>query len=261
VATAVGAVGLACRPGAEARAQQSAAPERADGKPLSEVELLRKKVELLEYNLQLVLEKSAAQERELRALRAASAGPRKPGSSPTVPPPNDGAAPRPTPLAPAQPVPEGLPRATPPSPAALPPAPELPPAPNPAEPAVAPAPEVLPARPVPLTPTAPPPAAPDGRTAPAQVDDVIPPPVERVPSLEPQPTPPDREPRLAGPGLEAEKRRPMALEGAVREVEAALQACREAPDATARRRAAAALQQAAAQLEKHVQAGAEGQPR
>jgi RNA polymerase sigma factor (sigma-70 family) len=65
VVLALGAVGLACRFGGPLAAQ--AAPQA--GKPLTEVEALRKENELLKLNLQVVLEKVRAQEAELRSLK------------------------------------------------------------------------------------------------------------------------------------------------------------------------------------------------
>jgi RNA polymerase sigma factor (sigma-70 family) len=66
VVLALGAVGLACRFGGPLTAQ--AAPQ--GGKPLTEVEALRKENELLKLNLQVVLEKVRAQEAELKSLKA-----------------------------------------------------------------------------------------------------------------------------------------------------------------------------------------------
>jgi RNA polymerase sigma factor (sigma-70 family) len=67
VVLALAAGGVAYRT-ADAQAVQP--PRRAEGKPQSEVEALRKEVELLRLNLLLVLEKVRAQEAELRTLRA-----------------------------------------------------------------------------------------------------------------------------------------------------------------------------------------------
>jgi RNA polymerase sigma factor (sigma-70 family) len=64
VVAALGAGGVAYQVGGP-RAVQAA----ADVKPLSELEALRKENELLRYNLQVILEKSRAQETELKALR------------------------------------------------------------------------------------------------------------------------------------------------------------------------------------------------
>jgi RNA polymerase sigma factor (sigma-70 family) len=63
VVAALGAGGVAYQVGGPRPAQA------ADGKPLSELESLRKENELLRYNLQVILEKSRAQEAELRALK------------------------------------------------------------------------------------------------------------------------------------------------------------------------------------------------
>src|SRR5205807_9616728 len=71
---ALGAGGVAYRP---AGAQTVQPTKRAEGKPQSEVEALRKEVELLRLNLLVVLEKVRAQEAELRALRGQPAGPGK----------------------------------------------------------------------------------------------------------------------------------------------------------------------------------------
>jgi RNA polymerase sigma factor (sigma-70 family) len=77
VVVALGAGGVAYR---SAAAQTVQTPRRAEGKPPSEVEALRKEVELLRLNLLVVLEKVRAQEAELRAFRAqAGAGLRDKG--------------------------------------------------------------------------------------------------------------------------------------------------------------------------------------
>jgi RNA polymerase sigma factor (sigma-70 family) len=68
----VGSVLVVAALGAGVVAYQVGGPrpaQAADGKPLSELEALRKENELLRYNLQVILEKSRAQEAELRALR------------------------------------------------------------------------------------------------------------------------------------------------------------------------------------------------
>jgi RNA polymerase sigma factor (sigma-70 family) len=67
VVVALGAGRVAYR---SADAQTVQPPRRAEGKPQSEVEALRKEVELLRLNLLVVLEKVRAQEAELRTLRA-----------------------------------------------------------------------------------------------------------------------------------------------------------------------------------------------
>jgi RNA polymerase sigma factor (sigma-70 family) len=67
VVVALGAGGVAYR---SADAQTVQPPRRAEGKPQSEVEALRKEVELLRLNLLVILEKVRAQEAELRTLRA-----------------------------------------------------------------------------------------------------------------------------------------------------------------------------------------------
>jgi RNA polymerase sigma factor (sigma-70 family) len=67
---ALGVGGLTYRP---ADAQTAQPPKRAEGKPLSELEVLRRENELLKLNLEVVLEKVRAQEAELRALRPAKA--------------------------------------------------------------------------------------------------------------------------------------------------------------------------------------------
>ena len=66
LAAALGAGGLAYH----AQGARAAQPEkRADGRPRTEVEALRRENELLKLNLEVVLEKVRAQEAELRALR------------------------------------------------------------------------------------------------------------------------------------------------------------------------------------------------
>src|SRR5262245_65748478 len=66
VVTAVlGATGVASRTGSLA----TAADKPATGKPLTELEALRKENELLKLNLEVVLEKVRAQEAELRTFR------------------------------------------------------------------------------------------------------------------------------------------------------------------------------------------------
>jgi len=69
VVAACAAVGFVCRPGDEARAQQFAAPDKGDAKHPSELDALRKENELLKFNLKVLLEKAAAQEKELEGLR------------------------------------------------------------------------------------------------------------------------------------------------------------------------------------------------
>src|SRR5262249_40535213 len=71
VTVALGAGGVAYR---TADAQTVQPPRRAEGKPQSEVEALRKEVELLRLNLLVVLEKVRAQEAELTALRGQRGG-------------------------------------------------------------------------------------------------------------------------------------------------------------------------------------------
>jgi RNA polymerase sigma factor (sigma-70 family) len=66
VVAALGAGGLAYRPEGAAAAPP---PARAQGKPQSEVQALRRENELLKLNLEVVLEKVRAQEAELRTLR------------------------------------------------------------------------------------------------------------------------------------------------------------------------------------------------
>jgi hypothetical protein len=63
---ALGTGGLVYR----AAGQSPAAPGHGEGKPLSELEVLRKENELLKLNLQVVLEKIRSQEADLRSLRA-----------------------------------------------------------------------------------------------------------------------------------------------------------------------------------------------
>jgi RNA polymerase sigma factor (sigma-70 family) len=62
----LGAGGVAYR----AAGQAPAAERAGEARPLTEVESLRRQVELLRFNLEVVLEKCRAQEGELRALRA-----------------------------------------------------------------------------------------------------------------------------------------------------------------------------------------------
>jgi RNA polymerase sigma factor (sigma-70 family) len=75
VVAALTAGGLAYR---SADAQTVPSPRRAEGKPRSELETLRRENELLRLNLEVVLEKVRAQEAELRALRG------KPAEAPKV---------------------------------------------------------------------------------------------------------------------------------------------------------------------------------
>ncbi len=75
VAAACAAVGFVCRPGDEAQAQTSAAPDKGDGKHVSELDALRKENELLKFNLKVLLEKAAAQEKELEGLRGRQGAP------------------------------------------------------------------------------------------------------------------------------------------------------------------------------------------
>ncbi len=204
VATAVGAIGLACRPGDEARAQSASTPERVDGRPQSEVEALRKRVELLEYNLQLVLEKSAAQERELRALRGTSgtrhlglpSGPTAPTSPSRVDVPLP-LRPQSTPPAPANPL--GPRPPIPPTPA--PPAPGLLDGARPLEVAPLPTPNIPEAGPVNVPPPGPD-LAPPRPTEPSVATGI-----EPIPAVRPAPgipgaapPPPALDPRIPQPG-------------------------------------------------------------
>jgi hypothetical protein len=70
VVAALGVSGVAYRP---ADAQPTQPPKRAEGKPQTELEALRRENELLKLNLEVVLEKVRAQEAELRSLRRAKA--------------------------------------------------------------------------------------------------------------------------------------------------------------------------------------------
>jgi hypothetical protein len=68
---AVGAVMVAVALGASGLAYRAAGPAApAGGKPLTELEALRRENELLKLNLEVVLEKVRAQEAELRPFRA-----------------------------------------------------------------------------------------------------------------------------------------------------------------------------------------------
>jgi hypothetical protein len=67
IVAALGASSLAYR--AAGQAQAPTPEKRAAGKPLTEVEALRRENELLKLNLEVVLEKVRAQEAELRALK------------------------------------------------------------------------------------------------------------------------------------------------------------------------------------------------
>ncbi|HEY7158768.1 MAG TPA: sigma factor-like helix-turn-helix DNA-binding protein, partial [Gemmataceae bacterium] len=71
IVTALGASGMVYR----AAGQSAPAEKRSDGKPLSEVERLRRENELLKLNLEVVLEKVRAQDTELRALKDKAAKP------------------------------------------------------------------------------------------------------------------------------------------------------------------------------------------
>jgi hypothetical protein len=67
--TALGVAGVGFRVAGLGGAAQAAPPD----KPLSEVEALRKEVELLKLNLQIVLEKVRSQENELKTMRKQTA--------------------------------------------------------------------------------------------------------------------------------------------------------------------------------------------
>jgi RNA polymerase sigma factor (sigma-70 family) len=68
VTAALGAVGLAFRPGDEARAQDTAAAApRGDGKPLSELEALRRENRRLRKNIEILLDRISAQDATLKA--------------------------------------------------------------------------------------------------------------------------------------------------------------------------------------------------
>jgi RNA polymerase sigma factor (sigma-70 family) len=80
VVAALGASGLAYR--ATGQSQPPTPEKRIAGKPLTEVEALRKENELLKLNLEVVLEKVRAQEAELRALKGwKGVGPTVPGDN------------------------------------------------------------------------------------------------------------------------------------------------------------------------------------
>ncbi len=81
VVTALGATGLVYR----AAGQPGSSEPRREGKPLSEVEALRRENELLKLNLEVVLEKVRAQEAELRALRGPSGKRTGPTAATTAP--------------------------------------------------------------------------------------------------------------------------------------------------------------------------------
>ena len=65
VAALLGVSGLVYR----AAGQSAPGQGREAGKPRTELEALRREVDLLKFNLEVVLEKCQAQEKELRALR------------------------------------------------------------------------------------------------------------------------------------------------------------------------------------------------
>jgi RNA polymerase sigma factor (sigma-70 family) len=74
VTAALGAVGLACRSGDEARAQEVPTATRGgDGKPLSELEALRRENQRLRKNIEVLLDKISAQDAALKA-RSQAAG-------------------------------------------------------------------------------------------------------------------------------------------------------------------------------------------
>jgi RNA polymerase sigma factor (sigma-70 family) len=71
VTAALGAVGLACRTSDEARAQDTA--RAGDGKPLSELEALRRENQRLRKNVEILLDRISAQDKELKTARAQAA--------------------------------------------------------------------------------------------------------------------------------------------------------------------------------------------
>jgi hypothetical protein len=73
VMAALGAVGLAWRPGDEARAQDAAA-RKGDGKPLNELEALRRENQRLRKNIEILLDRISAQDQELKTARAQAVG-------------------------------------------------------------------------------------------------------------------------------------------------------------------------------------------
>jgi RNA polymerase sigma factor (sigma-70 family) len=225
VVTALGATGLVYR----AAGQPAPAEPRREGKPLSEVETLRRENELLKLNLEVVLEKVRAQEAELRALR----GPSRARTGPTAPTPPPGVGPATSPPTPPTtnppPPPADSPRAEsrPPrmpyrgqSPAS--------PQPRPRGADDAPAPERLPSDPS----LVPPPdiTAPEPR------------PVERRPNPRPEPQ----------PGL-GNLTGPRDAEAApTEEVEDAVRALRKARDEGELRRALDALEKATKKLRRQL---------
>jgi hypothetical protein len=66
VTAALGALGLACRSGEEARAQDLAA-RAGDGKPLSELEALRRENQRLRKNIEILLDRISAQDATMKA--------------------------------------------------------------------------------------------------------------------------------------------------------------------------------------------------
>ncbi len=97
VALAVVALGMGGVAYHSADAQTVAQTKRADGRPLSEVEALRRENELLRLNLLVVLEKVRAQEAQLSALRGQRGGPAgpAPGSGMGMPMMGSGSGPPP----------------------------------------------------------------------------------------------------------------------------------------------------------------------
>jgi RNA polymerase sigma factor (sigma-70 family) len=73
VTAALGAVGLAWQPSDEARAQDAAA-RKGDGKPVNELEALRRENQRLRKNIEILLDRISAQDQELKSARAQAVG-------------------------------------------------------------------------------------------------------------------------------------------------------------------------------------------
>jgi hypothetical protein len=261
VVTALGTTGLVYR----AAGQPAPAEPRRAGKPLSEVEALRRENELLKLNLEVVLEKVRAQEAELRALRGPSrtrTGPTAPTPPPRAgsPPPGVGSPPPgvgpanspPTPpTADPPPPPGGGPRTSPPPPPAANPPP--PPADGPRTESRTPR---MPDRGGPTSPQTDS-RRPNDAPAPERppYDRPLVPPTETTAT---EPPPAERRPE-PHPGL-ADLTRPRDAESApTEEVEDAVRALRKARNDGERRRALDALEKATKKLRRQV--NEEGNPR
>jgi RNA polymerase sigma factor (sigma-70 family) len=248
VAALLGAGGIAYRAAGQAPA--------TDARPLTELELLRREVDILKLQMELVQEKQRAQEAELRALRGRRG---RPGTAPVGP-----LNAYPVPGATGADLPAGKSPSAAPGPKGPMPDPALPRMPGPAGPSLPnannliPGPDVFRPAPAPETNSKPVlPNAPADRPAeevpalpaPPARDTEVRPPVSAdstngAPAPGPAPTSTAPDPGLTLPATSADQPDAGAPEAPVQQMEAAVRALRQARGEPARRRALDELEKA-----------------